>query len=157
MTHFRRTLRTAAAGALLLAAPAALQAQVADDAPLYDRLGGLPAIALVVDDFMDEFIADPLILSNPAVRERKSPEAAPFIKFQVTSLVCELSGGPCRYTGPDMRQAHEGLNVSEAEWDRMVEIFAGTLARHRVPERETEELFGLMGPAKADIVVPAGH
>ena len=164
MNLFFRTLIAAAAGALLLTVPIALQAQVpeaggeaaaarSDASSLYERLGGLPAISLVVDDFVDDFIEDPLILANPAVRERKTPEAAPYVKFQVTSLVCQMAGGPCQYTGLDMRTAHEGLNVTQEEWDRMVEIFAGTLARHQVPEQETQELFGLMGPARDDIVV----
>jgi hemoglobin len=52
-----------------------------------------------------------------------------------------------------MKEAHSGLNVSEQEWDRMVEIFAETLGRHDVPEQETQELFGILGPAKDDIVV----
>lgn len=122
---------------------------------LYERLGGLPAISLVLSDFVDVFIADPLILANPAVRERKTPDSAPYIKFQVTSLVCEATGGPCEYTGLDLRQAHDGLNVSEAEWERMVEIFSETLNRHGVPEQEQQDLFAILGPTKADIVVTA--
>jgi hemoglobin len=120
---------------------------------LYERLGGLPAIALVVSDFVDVFIQDEIIMSNPEVKDRKTPDAAPYIKYQVTALVCEATGGPCEYTGLDMKSAHEGLNVSEREWDRMVEIFAATLAQHNVPERETQELFGILGPTKGDIVV----
>lgn len=147
----------ALAFAMAAAAPAAVQAQDAAAGPsLYDRLGGLQGIALVVSDFVDDFIQDPVILANPAVRERKSPDAAPYIKFQVTALVCEAAGGPCAYTGLDMATAHEGLNVSAAEWDRMVEIFAATLAAHAVPEREQDELFALLGPNRDDIVVGGG-
>lgn len=120
---------------------------------LYERLGGLQGISLVVSDFVDDFIEDPLIMSNPRVKERKTPDAAPYIKYQVTSMVCQATGGPCEYTGLDMREAHRGLNVSEGEWDRMVEIFAATLQKHNVPERETQELFGLIAPTKDDIVV----
>lgn len=125
-------------------------------ASLYERLGGLPAIALVVSDFVDVFIQDPVIIANPAVRERKTRDAAPYVKFQVTSLVCQAAGGPCEYTGMDMREAHADLNVTEEEWDRMVLIFSRTLERHRVPERETQELFAILGPTKADIVRPDG-
>jgi hemoglobin len=138
---------------LLLAAHGSLQAQSsADQASLYERLGGLPGIALVVSDFVDAFIADPLIMDNPAVRERKTPQEAPYVKYQVTTLVCEATGGPCAYTGLDMRTAHDGLNVSEREWDRMVEIFLGTLHEHRVPDREVGELLAILGPSKAEIV-----
>jgi hemoglobin len=140
-------------------APAAGQGSEAAEvsaASLYERLGGLPAIARIVDDFMAEFTADPLILANPAVRERKSPENAPYITFQVTTLVCQATGGPCTYTGADMRSAHAGLNVSQAEWERMAEIFAATLTRHGVGEQEQEELFEILGPNHAEIVVPGG-
>ena len=159
-TH--RTVRPAPAAGrvlpviLLLVFVGAMPAHAQDNPggdTLYERLGGLPAISLVVSDFLDVFIADPVILANPAVRERKTPEQAPYIKFQVTTLVCELAGGPCQYTGLDLRTAHEGLNVSAEEWDRMVVIFAETLADHQVPEAEQEELFALVGPARDDIVV----
>ncbi len=136
-----------------LASPAVAQVAAQEDASLYDRLGGLPAIALVVSDFVDDFVADPLIMANPIVRERKTADTAPYIKYQVTALVCQLGGGPCEYTGMAMDDAHEGLNVSAAEWDRMVEIFAATLEAHQVPERETGELFALLGPSRDDIVV----
>ena len=128
----------------------------ADEAPLYDRLGGLPAISLAVSEFVDDFIQDPLIMANPAVAEQKTAEAAPYIKFQVTALVCELSGGPCQYTGKDMREAHDGLGVTADEWDRMVEIFVATLDTLEVPETEQQELFDLLGPTRDDIVVAGG-
>jgi hemoglobin len=135
-----------------VARPGGAQAATAEPS-LYDRLGGLPAISLVVSDFMDVFIHDPVIMANPAVRERKTAAAAPYIKYQVTTVVCEASGGPCQYTGKNMRDAHAGLGVTAAEWDRMAQIFGSTLARHQVPERETQELFALMGPLRDDIVV----
>jgi hemoglobin len=142
------------AAASIAAAPlASVHAQSAETEPLFDRLGGLPAISLVVSDFVDVFIADPLIMANAAVRERKTPDAAPYIKYQVTSLVCQATGGPCEYIGADMRTAHAGLNVTAAEWDRMVELFSQTLERHRVPERETEELFAILGPTRDEIVM----
>jgi hemoglobin len=157
MPSFTRSRITTFVGALLLlpflAVPAVAQSSAGDDASLYDRLGGLPAIALVVSDFMDDFMADPLVMANPAVRERKSPENGPYITFQVTTLVCQLTGGPCEYTGLGMGEAHAGLGVSAAEWDRMAEIFGRTLERHAVPEREQQELFALLGPARDDIVV----
>lgn len=155
-----RILRRAAAPAALVLAlflTGTAEAQSSDgEASLYERLGGLSAISLVISDFVDDFVQDPLIMANDAVRERKTPDSAPYIKYQVTSLLCEAAGGPCRYTGQDLRTAHEGLNVSQAEWDRMVEIFSATLAKHDVPEREQEEVFAILGPSHADIVVPGG-
>lgn len=119
---------------------------------LYERLGGLPAISLVVSDFVDVFVEDPIIMANAAVRERKTDDTAPYIKYQVTTLICEVTDGPCSYTGLDLRQAHAGLNVSAQEWDRMVEIFVATLDAHRVPATEKDELLGILGPTRSDIV-----
>ena len=124
-----------------------------DDVPLFDRLGGLDKISLVVNDFVDVFIQDPVIMSNPVVKERKTPDSAPYIKYQVTAMVCQVTGGPCQYTGLDMREAHKGLNVSEREWDRMVQLFVDTLEKHRVPGDASEELLSIMGTTKGDIVV----
>jgi hemoglobin len=123
-------------------------------ASLYERLGGLPAISLVVSDFMDVFVQDPVIMGNEAVRQRKTADAAPYITYQVTTLVCEATGGPCSYTGLAMTEAHRGLRVTAGEWDRMVEIFSATLQRHNVGEAETQELFAILGPTRDEIV---GH
>jgi hemoglobin len=146
-----RTLMGSTLLVMLVASPAFAQSAEAEES-LYDRLGGLQAIALVVSDFVDVFVADPLIMANPAVRERKTLDTAPYIKFQVTAMTCEATGGPCQYTGLNMADAHDGLGVTPEEWDRMVELFAQTLERHGVPERETQELFAVLGPARADIV-----
>ncbi len=120
---------------------------------LFIRLGGLEQISLVVNDFVDVFIQDPVILSNPVVKERKTADTAPYVKFQVTTMVCQVTGGPCQYTGLDMREAHRGLNVSKREWDRMVELFVGTLEKHQVSAEASEELLHIMGTTKDDIVV----
>ncbi|TVP77660.1 group 1 truncated hemoglobin [Thioalkalivibrio sp.] len=138
---------------LVILAPAvAAQSEPAEET-LIERLGGISGIALVVDDFVDDFVADPVIMANPDTRERKPGEGVPGLKYHLTSIICEASGGPCTYVGPTLRQAHEGLNVSETEWERMGELFAATLARHNVGEREQQELFAILGPTKDDIVM----
>ncbi len=119
---------------------------------LYERLGGLETIALVVTEFMNEFAHDELVMANPETRARKTPDALPYITYQVTTLVCQVTGGPCVYTGLEPGPAHEGLNVTEAEWQRMGEIFVGTLERHNVPQAEIDELVAIVGTTKDDIV-----
>lgn len=155
MSFFSRLPSVAAAAAFLIFAGSgqAVAQSAADEDSLYDRLGGISGIALVVDDFVDDFVADPLIMANPNTRERKPGEAVPGLKYQLTTIICQSTGGPCEYVGPSLREAHEGLNVSEAEWTRMGELFAATLARHDVREQEQQELFEILGPTKADIVV----
>ena len=137
----------------VMLAPAVAAQSEPGGGTLIERLGGISGIALVVDDFVDDFVADPVILANPKTRERKTGEAVPGLKYHLTSIICEASGGPCEYVGPTLREAHKELNVGEAEWDRMVELFSATLARHNVGEREQQELFAILGPTKDDIVV----
>lgn len=150
-----RALATAAL--LLFLGTGTTAAQDPAEAPgLYERLGGLPAIALVVSEFMDAFAGDPLIFSNPAVRERKGPDRMPFITYQVTTLLCQATGGPCEYEGRSLKEAHSGLGISPAEWDRMVAIFSQTLEQHGVPEQEQQELFEILGPTRGEIVVETG-
>lgn len=119
---------------------------------LYDRLGGLMAITVVVDDFIDEMVPDPFLNQNPAIDEARKRVPSPYLKYQVTSFVCQATGGPCQYTGRSMKESHDHLNITEAEWDRMVEIFEEVMDKHQVPDSEQRDLLELIGTTKADIV-----
>lgn len=125
-------------------------------ASLYDRLGGLAPISVVVSDFIDALVPDAVLNANPAIDAARKRVPAPYLKFQVTALVCQATGGPCQYQGRTMKEAHAHLNITEREWDRMVAIFKEILARHRVPAKETEELLAIVGSTKPDIVVSKG-
>jgi hemoglobin len=70
----------------------------------------------------------------------------------VTTLVCEVSGGPCKYTGRAMKESHQHLNITQAEWDAMVADFKATLDKFKVPQREQQELITIVGSTKNDIV-----
>jgi hemoglobin len=67
-------------------------------------------------------------------------------------MVCEVTGGPCKYGGKGMKEAHAHMNITEKEWDVMVSEFKKSLARFKVPAREQQELFEIVGTTKADIV-----
>jgi hemoglobin len=119
---------------------------------LYDRLGGLAPISVVVDDFIDAMVPDPFLNRNPAIAEARKRVPAPYLKFQVTAMVCQATGGPCQYVGRDMKSSHAHLNITEPEWDRMVVIFKEVLAKHQVPGPEQQELMEIVGSTRADIV-----
>ena len=72
----------------------------------------------------------------------------------MTALVCEVTGGPCKYTGRTMKESHQHLNITQAEWDAMVEDFKTTLNKFKVPQREQQELITIVGSTKNDIVRP---
>ena len=77
---------------------------------------------------------------------------APYLKYHVTAMVCEATGGPCRYHGRGMKESHTHLNITEREWDRMVALFKEVLARHNVPAGETQELLDIIDSTRPDIV-----
>ncbi len=121
--------------------------------PLYDRLGGLAPISVVVSDFIDALVPDAVLNANPAIGAARRRVPPPYLKYHVTAMVCQATGGPCQYQGRGMKEAHAHLNITEREWDRMVILFKEVLAKHRVPAQETQELLGIVGSTKADIVM----
>jgi hemoglobin len=139
-------------GALALARP--LAAQTPADTALYTRLGGVYAIAAVVDYFVDRLTINPTIRANPAVRAAfANPAVTPGIKYRLTELVCAATGGPCTYTGKSMDESHAGLDITAREWDEMVREFQRALQRFAVPAREQRELIAIVATTRADIVV----
>lgn len=119
---------------------------------LYDRLGGLAPITVVVSDFIDVLVPDAILNANPAIDEARKRVPAPYLKYHVTAMVCQASGGPCVYQGRDMKTAHAHLHITEPEWERMVALFKEVLAKHAVPAQETRELLDIVGSLKAVIV-----
>ncbi|OLC14997.1 MAG: hypothetical protein AUH29_08960 [Candidatus Rokubacteria bacterium 13_1_40CM_69_27] len=116
---------------------------------LYKRLGGREGIALVVDDFVANVVADDRINA----RFKSLPPPAVFrLKSNLADQICEATGGPCSYVGRDMQTAHRGMNVTETEWNATVEALVKALDKHRVAERDKQQLLGLLGPMKQGIV-----
>ena len=120
---------------------------------LYDRLGGLKGITVVVDDFVNRLVANKELNKNPAINAGRKSAPAPYLKFQVSQMVCGVTGGPCKYTGKAMKESHAHLNISEKEWGVMAAEFKKTLDKFKVPAAEQKELFDIVGTTKADIVV----
>jgi hemoglobin len=119
---------------------------------LYDRLGGLGPISVVVSDFIDALVPDAVLNANPAIDAARKQVPPSYLKYHVTALVCQVTGGPCQYHGRGMEESHAHLNITEREWDRMVTIFKEVLAKHKVPKKETQELLDIVGSTKEDIV-----
>ena len=124
-------------------------------ASLYDRLGGVYAIAAVVDTFIDRIMVDPTLNANPLVDEahHRVPKAG--FKYLVTEMVCMVTGGPQRYTGKGMKESHHHLKITASEWDVFAGHFKAVLDQYKVPEAEQKELFELVGTTRGDIVVEA--
>ena len=113
---------------------------------LYDRLGGKDAITAVVDDFVARCAADARINGKFARTD------IPRLKANLIDQVCAASGGPCTYTGRDMRTTHLGMAVTAGEFDALVEDLVTTLDGFKVGETEKAELLGVLAPLRGDIV-----
>ena len=143
MRAFNRVVAALAVCAFLFGCASQMQSK---DASLYDRLGGKPAITAVVDDFVGNVAADNRINGFFARTD------IPRLKRLLVEQICAGSGGPCTYTGRDMRSAHAGMGVNDAQFNALVEDLVRTLDKFKVPEREKGELLALLGPMKGDIV-----
>lgn len=158
MNIIHRRIGASIAGSLcaFVTATALAQQPAAAKSPLYERLGGLKGISVVVDDFIDRLVVNKTLNRNPAINAGRKSSPAPYLKFQVSQLVCEATGGPCKYAGKDMKSSHAHLNISEKEWQIMASEFKKSLDKFKVPAAEQSELFGIVGKTKADIVVRKG-
>ena len=121
---------------------------------LYERLGGVYAIAAVVDDFIDRVMDDPRLNANPKINEAHHRVARAGFKYLVTEQVCAAAGGPQSYTGRSMSDSHVHLDITDQEWQAFLDDFRQTLDKFKVPEAERAELFALVNSTKKDIVQP---
>jgi hemoglobin len=116
---------------------------------LYQRLGGYDAISAVVKDLAVRLVTDKQLgiyfkgLSNDSKNK---------LIAHLTDFVCSATGGPCIYTGRDMKTAHEGLGISDSDWNRFVELTKETLNKFRVPPKEQQEFLQAVAPLKSVIV-----
>lgn len=129
-------------GLLLIAGCAGLPAE----RTLYDRLGGVRVIYVIVDDFVGRVTTDTRI--NRFFRDSNLP----LIREQLTQLVCQASSGPCTYLGADMKTAHSGMGISNADFDAVAENFTVSLDKFNVAPREKSELLTILGKMRSDIV-----
>ncbi|MBM3600272.1 MAG: group 1 truncated hemoglobin [Alphaproteobacteria bacterium] len=113
---------------------------------LYDRLGGQPAIVAVVADFVAN------VAQDTAINKRFQGIDLAKLKRLLVEQVCEAAGGPCKYTGRDMKTAHKGMDISDADFNAMAGDMSKTLAKFRVPDRESSEVMALLGSMRRDIV-----
>lgn len=136
-------------GALLITPLLLVGAATASQASLYDRLGGAPGVAAIADTLIDRVSADPLL--GRSFKDSKLER----IKKLLAEQICDLSGGPCRYSGDSMKEVHAGHHISEAEFFGMVADLRAVLKERHVSQGAANELLRLLAPIKRDVVEPA--
>lgn len=135
---------------LLASGCAASAPATKSDAPpksLYDRLGGKEAITAVVADFVDNRVA-----KDDRINARFANADLGHLKAMLVDQICEASGGPCKYTGKDMKTSHTGMKVTDDEFTALVEDLTASLNQFKVGESEQKQLVGALAPMKPDIV-----
>ena len=133
------------------------------DASLYERLGGVFAIAAVVDRFSDALIENPIVgqgSGNPALREWHTNNLGrlPGLKFMRTLWVCNVSGGPFEYaatkpgsTTLGLEEAHREFRISPAEFDEVAAELARTLEAFEIPTQEKDEVLAAFAAHKGEV------
>ena len=116
------------------------------DNSLYERLGGIDSITAVVEDFRDRVAGDDRINQKFARTDLGR------LTKMLIDQVCEAAGGPCKYSGRSMKEAHAGMGVTSGEFDALVGDLKSTLNQFKVRQTEQDELLGVLGPLKPEIV-----
>ena len=116
---------------------------------LYKRLGGYDAIAAVTDSFLGKLGSDPALKGFFAGHSQDSLTRT---RQHIVDQLCMATGGPCKYTGRDMKTVHTGLGITEEHWNTSVKHLVATLDEFKVPQKEKDELLAIASSLKKDIV-----
>jgi hemoglobin len=119
-----------------------------DAATLFATLGGEPVLRNTVDQFAEIVEADPRIDFTFADTDMTK------FKQLLFEQLCELTKGPCRYTGRDMHTAHAKLKITTAEFNALAEDLYLAMGKAGVPYRQQNKVMALLAPMKRDIVKP---
>ena len=142
MHSLARLLRPALlATAILLSSPA-----FAADDSLYRQLGGQPGLQALMDDFMQRLLADPRM--NPFFKDADHAH----VKAELVTQVCEVSGGPCRRDGPDMKRVHEGMDIDRAAFNALVEVLQQSMDARGIAFSTQNRLLALLAPMHREII-----
>jgi hemoglobin len=145
----QKSLHRVMAAVLVLMTFATLSA--AKEKTLYDNLGKKKGITAVVDDFVGRVAADSRINSYFKA-DAADPKRMAKFKANLVDQICQASGGPCKYTGKNMKDAHAGMGITDADFNALVEDLVAALDKFKVAPADKNTLLGVLGPMKSDIV-----
>ena len=154
MTHPQTLIALAVSLGGLLAAPAFAQTAAAQAAAtaaaapagLYQALGEKPGITRLMDDFVNRVVKDPRIGGH--FKDVK-PAA---LKESLTDQICQLSGGPCKYEGADMKSAHADMDINKGHFNALVEVLQSAMDAQGIPFAQQNRLLALLAPMHRDVI-----
>ena len=117
---------------------------------LYERLGKEPAVVQVVDDFVVNVVADPDIKEKHKKHFQEGDVAG--LKKKLVDQIGEATGGPQKYTGKNMKDAHKGLEITNKDFDALVNDLVKALDKNKVAKDDKDELLKMLGPMRKDVV-----
>ena len=147
-SRFTRPVLVGVVLSLLLTIGASMTSR-AQEKSLYERVGGYNALAAVVDDFIGRLVADKQFerfFAGHSIDSKKR------IRQHILDQFCAATGGPCVYTGRDMKATHGGLGITDSQWDAAAKHLADSLDKFKVPEKEKGEILAFVTTLKKDIV-----
>ncbi|MEP7298894.1 MAG: group 1 truncated hemoglobin [Burkholderiales bacterium] len=113
---------------------------------LYQQLGGQPGLVALMDDFMVRLLADPRM--NPFFKDTDQKH----IKEELVLQFCEVSGGPCKRRGPDMKKAHDGIDVTKANFNALVEVLQQSMDARAIAFTTQNRLLARLAPMHREII-----
>jgi hemoglobin len=119
--------------------------RTADDS-LYQALGGKGGLTTLMDRFMERLLADARM--RPFFKDADQKH----VKEQLVLQICEVSGGPCRRDGPDMKKAHDDMNVTRGDFNALVEVLQDTMDAQGIPFRDQNRLLARLAPMHREII-----
>lgn len=131
----------AGAGAFAQSAP-----QRSADDSLYQALGGKAGLTMLMDRFMERLLADARM--RPFFKDTDQKH----VKEQLVLQICEVSGGPCRHDGPDMKKAHDGMDVTRSDFNALVEVLQDTMDAQGIPFVAQNRLLAKLAPMHRQII-----
>jgi hemoglobin len=114
--------------------------------PVFDQFGGKPGLVALVNDFMDNLMADPVTKPFFANADRAH------IKQELVDQFCVILDGPCTYTGRDMASTHKGMGVNRADFNALVEDLQTAMNKHQIPFRAQNKLLAKLAPMHGVII-----
>lgn len=121
------------------------------NATLYERLGGYDAISAVVGDLLPRLRQDPVL---GQFWQHRAEDSLNRSKQHLIDFICSHAGGPVYYFGRDMKAAHLGMKISEANWTAFMGHLHQTLEAFKVPQAEHDEMVEFIETTRADMVEP---
>lgn len=129
-----------------------VRAEVKSKKPLWERLGGEPAVKAVIHDFVLAAAPDPKVNFLRNGQFKLDASGVEMLEKRLVELVSAVTGGPLKYTGRDMKSAHAGMKITDAEFDALAGHLVATMKKYKVPDAELNELIGIVGSTRKDIV-----